>query len=121
MLNKKKLKSFEKLLNETLDSLLDEASKTVSGMSDPNENMPDPSDRASLESDRNFTLRIRDRERRLIVKIKDALERIENGTYGICESCQEEISQKRLKARPVTTLCIDCKKNQEDEERIKGL
>ena len=121
MLKKKQLKSFEKLLNETLENLLDEASKTVSGMSNFHENMPDPSDRASLESDRSFTLRIRDRERKLIGKIKDALERIEDGTYGICESCQEEISQKRLKARPVTTLCIDCKNKQEDDERIRGL
>ena len=90
-------------------------------MSNPNENMPDPSDRATLESDRNFTLRIRDRERKLIGKIKDALERIEDGSYGICESCSEEITEKRLKGRPVTTLCIECKKKQEDEERVKGL
>jgi len=120
MLKKKQLEDFKNLLNEKLEGLLDEASKTVSGMSNPNENLPDPADRATLESDRNFTLRIRDRERKLIGKIKDALERIENGTYGICESCQEEISTDRLKARPVTTLCIDCKKRQEDEERIKG-
>jgi DnaK suppressor protein len=120
MLKKKQLEDFKNLLNEKLDNLLDEASKTVSGMSNPNENLPDPADRASLESDRNFTLRIRDRERKLIGKIKEALERIENGTYGICESCQEEISNNRLKARPVTTLCIDCKKSQEDEEKIKG-
>jgi len=120
MLKKNQLEEFKNLLNEKLDDLLDEASKTVSGMSNLNENLPDPADRASLESDRNFTLRIRDRERKLIGKIKDALERIENGTYGICESCQEEISQDRLRARPVTTLCIDCKKRQEDEEKIKG-
>jgi DnaK suppressor protein len=121
MLKKKQLENFKKLLNETLEDLLNEASRTVSGMSNPNENMPDPSDRATLESDRNFTLRIRDRERKLIGKIKDALERIEDGSYGICESCSEEISEKRLKARPVTTLCIECKKKQEDEERVKGL
>jgi DnaK suppressor protein len=90
-------------------------------MSDLKENMPDPTDRATLESDRNFTLRIRDRERKLIGKIKDALERIENGTYGICESCEEDISDERLKARPVTTLCIACKQKQEDEEKIKGI
>ena len=121
MLKKKKLQYFNKVLSESLEDLLDEASKTVSGMSDLNENMPDPSDRATLESDRGFTLRIRDRERKLIGKIKDALERIENGTFGVCESCQENITEKRLKARPVTTLCIDCKTRQEDEERIKGL
>ena len=98
-----------------------EANRTVSGMSGTKENMPDPTDRATLESDRNFTLRIRDRERKLIGKIKDALERIENGTYGICESCEGEISDERLKARPVTTLCIKCKQKQEDEERMRGV
>ena len=121
MLDKKQLIYFKNLLNKRLDDLLTEANRTVTGMSDVKENMPDPADRATLESDRNFTLRIRDRERRLIGKIKDALERIENGTYGICESCEEDISDERLKARPVTTLCIECKKRQEDEERIKGI
>lgn len=121
MLTKKQLDYFKNLLNEKLETLLNEANKTVSGMSNMKENMPDPADRATLESDRNFTLRIRDRERKLIGKIKDALERIEDGTYGICESCHEEISEKRLKARPVTTLCIECKKKQEDEEKMKGI
>jgi len=121
MVKKKSLQYFKNLLNERLEVLLQEANRTVTGMSGLKENMPDPADRASLESDRNFTLRIRDRERKLINKIKDALERIENGTYGICESCEEEISEERLKARPVTTLCIDCKKKQEDEEKMKGV
>lgn len=121
MLTKKKLENFRKLLNQRLDALLDEANKTVTGMSDHKENLPDPSDRATLESDRNFTLRIRDRERKLIGKIKEALERIDDGSYGICESCGEEISEARLKARPVTTLCIECKKRQEIEEKARGL
>lgn len=121
MLTKKKLEYFRNLLNKRLENLLEEANRTVSGMSDLKGNLPDPADRATLESDRNFTLRIRDRERKLIGKIKDALERIENGTYGICEICDEEISEKRLRARPVTTLCINCKKKQEDEEKMKGL
>lgn len=121
MLSKKKLESFKELLNQNLQSLLEEAKLTVDGMSNPNENLPDPSDRATLESDRNFTLRIRDRERKLIGKIKEALERIDNGSYGICEECGEQISEARLKARPVTTLCIDCKKNQEKEEKVKGI
>ena len=120
-LTKKKLEFFRKLLNERIDELLNQANETVSGMTSHKENLPDPSDRATLESDRNFTLRIRDRERKLIGKIKEALERIEQGTYGICEDCEEEISTERLKARPVTTLCIDCKKTQETEEKVKGL
>ena len=120
-LTKKKLEFFKKLLNERIDELLSQANETVSGMTSHKENLPDPSDRATLESDRNFTLRIRDRERKLIGKIKEALERIDQGTYGLCEDCGEEISTERLKARPVTTLCIDCKKTQETEERVKGL
>ena len=121
MVAKKKIKYFEKLLAERLDDLLNEANKTVSGMTSHKENLPDPADRASLESDRNFTLRIRDRERKLIGKIKEALDRIENETFGICEECGENISYARLKARPVTTLCIGCKKKQETEEKVKGL
>ena len=121
MLTKKKLEDFRKLLEGRLDELLQEANKTVSGMTSHKENLPDPADRATLESDRNFTLRIRDRERKLIGKIKEAIARIENGTYGVCEMCGEEISEARLKARPVTTLCIDCKKSQEVDERAKGM
>jgi DnaK suppressor protein len=87
-------------------------------MTDEKENFPDPTDRASMESDRNFELRIRDRERRLIRKIREALKRIDDGEFGICESCEEEISESRLRARPVATLCIDCKEEQERRERI---
>jgi DnaK suppressor protein len=121
MLSKKKQEFFKKLLDGWLESLLSEANKTVTGMTSHKENLPDPADRASLESDRNFTLRIRDRERKLIGKIKEALERIENKTYGICEECGEQISEARLKARPVTTLCINCKKKQEMDEKVRGV
>lgn len=120
-MNQKKLESFRRLLDEKLDELLKEAERTVAGMTDSKENFPDPTDRAAMESDRNFLLRIRDRERKLISKIREALERIEDGSYGICESCGEDISEKRLKARPVTTLCIDCKKRQEANEKARGL
>jgi len=121
MLSKKDLEYFKDFLEKRLNGLLDEATKTVSGMTDPQDNYADPTDRATLESERNFTLRIRDRERKLIVKIKEALSRIENGTFGICEECGEGISENRLNARPVTTLCINCKKSQESEEKLKGL
>ncbi len=120
MLTKKKLEAFRKLLNERLDELLNEANRTVSGMTSQNDNLPDPADRATLESDRNFTLRIRDRERKLIGKIKEALERLDGGSYGICDDCEEDISEKRLKVRPVTTLCIECKTRQEGDERVRG-
>lgn len=120
-LTKKKREYFRKLLAKRLNALLEDANKTVSGMTDQGASFPDPTDRASLESDRNFELRIRDRERKLIGKIKEALDRLDQGTFGICESCGEEISEQRLKARPVTTLCIACKKRQENEEKLRGL
>ncbi len=117
-----KLEYFKNLLTSKLNNLLQEAEKTLEGMSDDGEEgFPDPSDRASLETDRNFLLRIRDRERRLIVKIKEAIKRIDNGSFGICESCGEDISYKRLEARPVTTCCIDCKKKEEEVEKNRGL
>lgn len=121
MLSKKKREYFKELLTRRLNELLNEANKTVSGMTDQRENFPDPTDRATMESDRNFTLRIRDRERKLIGKIRDALDKIEEGTFGICEECGEEISTKRLEARPVTSLCIECKKKQENEEKVRGI
>lgn len=120
-MKKKDLNYFKKLLNHQLEELLSQADDTVSGMTAPKENFPDPTDRASLESDRNFMLRIRDRESKLIKKIKKALERIEDGTFGTCESCGEEITVKRLKARTVTTQCIDCKTKEEALEKALGL
>src|SRR5262249_15671593 len=98
-----------------MQELRSEAGKTVEDM-DEDENFPDPADRASMESNRNSVLRIRDRERKLIFKIQEALRRLDDGNYGICEECGEEIRIERLKARPVTTLCIGCKSSQEIEE-----
>jgi DnaK suppressor protein len=120
-MKKKDIKFFKELLENQLDELLHQADDTVSGMTSPKENFPDPTDRASLESDRNFMLRIRDREHKLIKKIKKALERIENDTFGICEKCGEDISIQRLKARPVTTQCIECKTKEEAFEKALGL
>jgi DnaK suppressor protein len=120
-MKKKDIEFFKDLLNQRLKDLLSQADDTVSGMTDQRENFPDPTDRASLEADRNFMLRIRDRENKLIKKIKKALDRIENGTFGICEICGEDISIERLKARPVTTQCIDCKTKEEAKEKALGL
>ncbi len=117
-MEKDQLEEFRKILQSQIDGLLREAGKTVSEMTDEKTNFPDPTDRASLESDRNFELRIRDRERKLINKIREAMERIDEGEFGICESCGEDIGPGRLRARPVTTLCIDCKTEQERQERI---
>ena len=115
-----KMEAFKKLLTQKINELLSEAGKTVSEMTNGKENYPDPNDRASLESDRNFELRIRDRERKLIMKMQEAIKRIDDGTFGICEVCGGPISEKRLLARPVTTLCIDCKTKQEKQEKLKG-
>jgi len=120
-MKKKDLEYFKKFLTEQLDELLEEASGTVSGMTDEKPRFPDPTDRAAMESDRNFTLRIRDRERKLIKKIREALARMEQGSYGTCESCGEDITVKRLKARPVTTQCIECKIQEEAKEKALGL
>ncbi len=120
-MDKETLEYFRNLLNGMLNDLLSEAGRTVSDMSDSNEeNFPDPSDRAALETDRNFLLRVKDRERKLISKIKEALGRIEDGSFGICDHCEEEISVKRLEARPVTTSCIECKKEEEENEKSRG-
>ncbi len=111
---------FRQLLHERLDEILGEADKTRVDMTGVTAPFPDPTDRASLETDRNFTLRIRDRERKLISKIQEALERLDADIYGICELCGGEIAEKRLIARPVTTMCIACKSQQEALERTRG-
>jgi DnaK suppressor protein len=115
--NQRELKRFERLLLTRRRELLEEAERTVGGMTDSRETFADPADRATLESNRNAMLRIRDRERKLIGKIDDALQRIGDGSYGLCEECGQPIGFERLKARPVTTRCIDCKSDQEAEER----
>ena len=120
-MKKKDKQLFKEYLTERLEELINQAGNTVSGMTETKENFPDPTDRAALEADRNFMLRIRDREAKLIKKIKSALDRIENDTYGVCDSCGEDITLKRLKARPVTTQCIDCKSKEEALEKALGL
>jgi len=121
-MDQEKLLFFKGLLEGRLHVLLEEAGKTCQDMrQNQNGDFPDPTDRAALESDRNFLLRIKDRERKLIMKVKEALDRIEKGTFGICESCGRSISEKRLMARPVTTQCIDCKTEEEKKERLERL
>ena len=111
---------FKALLNDHLAALFDYADHTVQGLMIVNDNMPDPIDRASFESDRSTLLRIRDRESYLIRKIKRALDRLEDGTFGICELCGKEISMERLKVRPVTLHCIKCKIKMEEMEKASG-
>ena len=118
-MDEEKLAYFRSLLNQWMEDIVAGAKDTVVEMTDEDDTFPDPTDRATLESDRNFVLRMRDRERKLGSKIVKALERLENGTFGICEVCGEEISVDRLKVRPVTTLCIECKEQQEQQEKSR--
>ena len=114
-----KLLSIKKKLIKQREELLSEAENTLnSKISSEKESFPDPTDQDVAELDSNFTLRLRGREQKLLKKIDEAIARIESGTYGVCESCGEQISTKRLEARPVTTLCIECKTRQEELEKI---
>jgi len=120
-MDKEKLQYFRTLLNKRLQDILKESERAVSGMTTGKlDNFPDPTDRASLETDRSYLLRLKDRERKLAMKIQEALKRIDSEAFGICDSCGEEISIKRLEARPVTTYCIECKKSEEAREKILG-
>ena len=116
-MKQKELDYLKKLLNDQLENLLKQGGETVNGVRSQDGYFSDPLDRASYDEAQGNLLRIRDRESRLINKIRDALECIEDGSYGICELCGEEISFKRLEARPVTTKCILCKTKEEGLER----
>jgi DnaK suppressor protein len=110
------LDMFRRILLAQRGQLLSEAGKVVTRMGGATETFADPSDRAAWENESTRDLRIRDRERKLMDKIDQALSRIEDGTFGECEECGEMITVGRLKARPVTTLCIECKAKQEADE-----
>ena len=116
-----RLEFFRKLLHERLDSLQREADAGVGELVQEKENLPDSIDLASNESSRDFSIRMRDRERKLIYKIRQAIGRIDDDEYGECVVCGEEIGAGRLMARPVTTHCIDCKTEAEQQERVRGL
>jgi DnaK suppressor protein len=120
MLNKEQKEYFRLWLTESLNESLAKARATLADISDPKDRPGDAIDEAAFSFDVSFALRIREREVKLIAKIRDALQRLEDGTFGICEECGKEIPLKRLMARPVTTLCIQCKKEQEAAERFIG-
>ncbi len=119
-MNDKQLLHIEKILLAWRQSLMEEVDRTVTHMKDEAANFPDPSDRASQEEEFSLELRTRDRERKLIKKIEDALERLRDDYFGYCEACGIEIGLKRLEARPTATLCIDCKTLSEIKERQGG-
>lgn len=120
-LNQKELKRFKKMLEDSKAALLESAKKTLLEESNfDTDDLPDEIDLASSEYAQSMVFRLRDREKFLLKKIEMALARIEDGTFGVCERCEEEISPKRLEARPVTTLCIRCKEEQEKKEKSYG-
>jgi DnaK suppressor protein len=107
-------------LEQQRKALLNEAGVMIGqGLMIGSENLPDLGDQATAVADQNFMLRLKEREQKLLKKIDEALDRITQGTFGVCESCGGEISFKRLKARPVTTLCIECKTKQEEDEKVR--
>jgi DnaK suppressor protein len=109
------LEKFKAILEKQLQELQSDFGKEMQSMGSPA--LADINDQATLESERSFELRIKDRERKLIGKVQEALKKIGDGSYGVCESCGESIALKRLQARPVTSYCINCKAEMEAEER----
>lgn len=120
-MNQKDLKRFKKLLEDSKASLLESAKRTLMEESNfDTDDLPDEIDLASSEYAQSMVFRLRDREKFLLQKIDRALQRVEDGTFGICERCEEDINVKRLEARPVTSLCIRCKEEQEKKEKSYG-
>jgi DnaK suppressor protein len=118
-MRQRELDQFRRLLEGRKREILIEAERILGSMNQETEEaFADPTDRATHEADRNLLLRIRDRERKLLVKIDEAFIRLDSGRYGRCEECDDEIGLARLKARPVTTLCISCKSAEEARERL---
>ena len=120
-MRKRDLEKFRRLLNAQREQLIGNARKAVTGdiHLDPDD-FPDEIDTASSEVNLAFLGRLRERERGLLAKIEEALAKIDRGVYGLCQNCGEEIGMKRLEARPVAELCIDCKGEQEKIERNLG-
>ena len=117
-LNKDETERFRAMLTEKRDEIVRRAEQTLKqDMTLDADDLPDEMDLASSEYLQAFTFRLRGREKNLLDKIQKALDRIEDGTFGICEECDEPIAPKRLEARPETTLCIRCKEEQERVER----
>ncbi|MGV3624860.1 MAG: conjugal transfer protein TraR [Archangium gephyra] len=121
VLSQKDLKRFKKSLEDSRKAILENARKTMEEESNfDTDDLPDEIDQASSEYAQSMAFRLRDREKFLLKKIEKALQRIEDGSFGMCERCEEPISMKRLEARPVTTLCIRCKEEQEKKEKSYG-
>jgi DnaK suppressor protein len=120
-LGAKEMKRFKKMLEDSRTAILAKARKTMEEESNfDTDDLPDEIDQASSEYAQSMAFRLLDREKLLLAKINKALQRITEGNFGLCERCEEPISVKRLEARPVTTLCIRCKEEQEKKEKSYG-
>ena len=120
-LSAKDLKRFKKMLEDSRTAILAKARKTMEEESNfDTDDLPDEIDQASSEYAQSMAFRLLDREKLLLAKINKAIQRIDDGSFGLCERCEEPISLKRLEARPVTTLCIRCKEEQEQKEKSFG-
>ncbi|MGD8911201.1 MAG: RNA polymerase-binding protein DksA [Candidatus Thiodiazotropha sp.] len=119
-MNEEQEAHFRAILDAWKSNLMQEVDRTVHHMQDEAANFPDPNDRATQESEFSLELRTRDRERKLIKKIDEAIEKLDNHEYGYCESCGVEIGIRRLEARPTATQCIDCKTLDEIREKQMG-
>lgn len=118
-MNKKDLKKFKDLLTKRKAEIIASADTTKEeGIGFDPDDLPDEVDLASTEAGQSLNLRLRDRERVLLKKINEALQKMEEGTYGICESCGENIGIERLEARPVADYCVRCKEEQEKREKL---
>lgn len=120
-MDKESIDLFRDLLTKERNTIIKKANKTLNEEASVDiSELPDEIDQASAEYTQSFIFRLRDREKYYLSKIDRALQKIEGGTFGVCEACDEDIAPKRLEARPVTTLCIRCKEEQEMEERSYG-
>ena len=120
-MTKAQLKKFRGLLEEKRDDIVQRAQQTLDqDMTLDQDDLPDEMDLASSEYLQSFTFRLRGREKTFLEKIQKAIDKIDKGSFGTCEECEGEISQKRLEARPETTLCIRCKEDQERVEKDFG-
>ena len=117
-MNERQREYFRARLLDWKEDILKEAKETLLHLQEENQNHPDLADRASSETDRAIELRARDRQRKLISKIEEALGRIEDGSYGYCEETGEPISLRRLEARPIATLSVEAQERHERRERI---
>src|SRR5919202_2492964 len=117
-MNERQREYFRRKLNSWKGEILREAQETLVALQNESENHPDLADRASSETDRAIELRARDRQRKLIAKIEDAIARIDDGTYGYCEETGEPISIRRLEARPIATLSVEAQERHERRERV---